>query len=259
MRLVESLRENRRLLIIGALGYIAAADFGYLSPVWEMPGFYAVGTAGVVVAAAGFYAAGKVEGLLPDQEGIYIVAFESSDDTGGQVWEISEDQFDAMHVPQGTLFEWPTGKRVYECKEYRPEENIAVGNWRESVAGSQLAGDALLPDAIEQIKELREEFEPEAQRARFLKRRLRSIARTIDRRRLRDQQDLLDKTTNPSFGEERASVSQIVADEIPEELQPESMKGSNLEHTQRENGEDEETVGFELLDESEPLGKEETR
>jgi hypothetical protein len=257
MSLVESLQENRRWILIGALGYIAAADFGYLSPVWEMPGFYAVGTAGVVVAAAGFYAAGKVEGLLPDQERIYIVAFESSDDTGGQVWEISEDQFDAMEVHAGTLFEWPTAKRVYEVKEYRPEENVAVANWRESVAGSQLAGDALLPDALEQIKELREEFEPEAQRARFLKRRLRSIARTIDRRRLRDQQDLLDKTTNPSFGEERASVSQIVADEIPEHLQPESMKGGESEHAR--NGEEEDVVGFELLDESEPLGKEETR
>ena len=256
MSIVESLRENARLGVVGALGYIAAADFGYVTPVWDMPGFGAVATAGVVALVAGYFAAGKVEGLLPDQEGIYIVAFESSDDTGGQVWEISEDQFDAMHVAHGSLFEWPTAKRVYECKEYRPEENVAVGNWRESVAGSQLAGDALLPDALEQISELRDEFEPEAQRARYLKRRLRSIARTIDRRRLRDQQDLLDKTTNPSFGEERASVSQIVADEIPAHLQPESMKNGDAEADSESAGE---TVGFELLDDSEPLGKEDTR
>ena len=256
MSFVETLRENRRLVLLGVGGYLAAAEFGYLTPVWEMPGFGAVAMAGVVTLIAGYFAAGKVEGLLPDQEGIYIVAFEASDDTGGKVWEISEDQFSAMEVHAGTLFEWPTAKRVYEVKEYRPEENVAVANWRESVAGSQLAGDALLPDALEQISELREEFEPEAQRARFLKRRLRSIARTIDRRRLRDQQDLLDKTTNPSFGEGRASVSQIVADEIPEHLQPESMKNGDAPESDSSEGE---TVGFELLDESEPLGKEETR
>lgn len=258
MSLVESLKSNSRLLVVGVLGYIAAADFGYVTPIWDIEGFGAVATAGVVALIAGYFAAGKVEGLLPEEEGIFIVAFESSDDTGGQVWEISEDQFDAMEIHAGTLFEWPSAKRIYEVKEYRPEENVAVANWRESVAGSQLAGDALLPDALEQISELREEFEPEAQRARYLKRRLRSIARTIDRRRLRDQQDLLDKTTNPSFSEERSSVSQIVADQIPEHLQPESMqngdgpaKGSDMDS--------EETVGFELLDDSEPLGKEDER
>lgn len=254
MNFVESIKSNSRLLVVGVLGYVAAADFGYVTPIWDIEGFGAIATAGVVALVAGYFAAGKVESLLPEEEGIFIVAFESSSDTGGKVWEISKDQFDAMHVPQGTLFEWPTGKRVYECKEYRPEENIAVGNWRESVAGSQLAGDALLPDALEQISELREEFEPEAQRARFLKRRLRSIARTIDRRRLRDQQDLLDKTTNPSFGEERASVSQIVADEIPEHLQPESMTNGDGPETDSES--EGETVGFELLDEEEPLNHE---
>lgn len=254
MNFVESIKSNSRLLVVGVLGYVAAADFGYVTPIWDIEGFGAIATAGVVALVAGYFAAGKVESLLPEEEGIFIVAFESSSDTGGKVWEISKDQFDAMHVPQGTLFEWPTGKRVYECKEYRPEENIAVGNWRESVAGSQIAGDALLPDALEQISELREEFEPEAQRARFLKRRLRSIARTIDRRRLRDQQDLLDKTTNPSFGEERASVSQIVADEIPEHLQPESMTNGDGPETDSES--EGETVGFELLDEEEPLNHE---
>ena len=254
--MIDTIRENQRWIIILSAGWIAAGEFGYAPLPWEIEGIGVVATAGVVAMASGYLVAGKVDDLLPDPEGIYIVAFESSDDTGGQVWEISEDQFDAMHVAHGSLFEWPTAKRVYECKEYRPEENVAVGNWRESVAGSQLAGDALLPDALEQISELRDEFEPEAQRARYLKRRLRSIARTIDRRRLRDQQDLLDKTTNPSFGEERASVSQIVADEIPAHLQPESMKNGDAEADSESAGE---TVGFELLDDSEPLGKEDTR
>lgn len=252
MNVVESLRENKRFVLAGVLGYVAAASYGFVTPVWEMDGFGAVATAGVVTMIAGYFAAGKVEELLPEEEGIYLIAFQASDDTGGEVWELSEDQFENMEVHAGTLFEWPVSRRVYEVKEYRPEENVAVTNWRESVAGSQLAGDALLPDALEQIAELREEFEPEARRARYLKRRLRSIARTIDRERLKDQQELLDETTNPTFSDSSRGVSDIVREEIPEELRPESMKAEGMSE-KMENGSDEEIVGFDLLDDSEAL------
>ncbi|QAS68907.1 ORF6 [Halorubrum pleomorphic virus 11] len=250
MSIVDYLRDNSRLVIAGVLFYVAAASYGYVTPVWEMDGFYAAATAGVVALGAGYFAAGKVESLLPEEEGIYLVAFESSDDTGGSVWELSEDQFEAMEVHAGTLFEWPVSKRVYECKEYRPEDNVAVANWRESVAGSQLAGDALLPDALEQIAELREEFEPEARRSRYLQRRLRSIARTIDRERLKDQQELLDNTTNPTFGDSQ-SISEIIEEQVPPSLRPESMNAGEME--QKRNGESEEIVGFDLLDDSEAL------
>jgi hypothetical protein len=256
MSIVESLRENQRLVLAGVLGYVSAASFGYITPVWEMDGFGAVATAGVVTMVAGYFGAGKVEELLPEEEGIYLVAFQASDDTGGELWELSQDQFEAMEVHAGTLFEWPVSKRVYEVKEYRPEENVAVANWRESVAGSQLAGDALLPDALEQIAELREKFEPEARKARYLKRRLRSIARTIDRERLQDQQELLDETTNPTFSEASRGISDIVEDEIPPELRPESMNAGDM--AKERNGNDEEIVGFELLDDSEALDFEET-
>ncbi|MDB2239661.1 hypothetical protein [Halorubrum ezzemoulense] len=252
MNVVESLRENKRFVLAGVLGYVAAASYGFVTPVWEMDGFGAVATAGVVTMIAGYAAASKVEELLPEEEGIYLIAFEASDDTGGAVYELSEDQFADMDVHAGTLFEWPTAKRVYEVKEYRPEENVAVANWRESVAGSQLAGDALLPDALEQIAELREEFEPAARRERFMRRRLRSIARTIDRERLADQQEMLDETTNPTFSDSSRGVSEIIREEIPEELQPESMTADGMTE-KMENGSDEEIVGFDLLDESEAL------
>jgi len=70
-----------------------------------------------------------------------------------------------MDVHAGTLFEWPVAARVYECREYRPEDNVAVANWRESVAGSELAGEVHVVDAMDQIAELRDEFEPEARKA----------------------------------------------------------------------------------------------
>lgn len=253
MSLIDWIQDNSRMVFVAVAGYVAAADFGYVTPIWEMEGSMIVGTAAVVAGIAGFAAAGKIQSLLPDEEGIYIVAFESSDDTGGAIYEISEDQFDAMEVAYGSLFEWPVGKRVYECKEYRPEENVAVGNWRESIAASQLAGDAQVVDAMDQIAELRDEFEPEARKSRHLKRRIRSIVRKLDRRRLLDQQEIIDPTTTPAFKRDDATVSQVVQEEVPDELLPESMTASETDETT--NGQDPETVGFEVLDdmENEPL------
>ncbi|WP_256402609.1 hypothetical protein [Halorubrum salinum] len=245
------LRENKILVAGLVLLYVAGAEqLGY-AYVWEIDGFGVVATAGVVVAVAGYIAGGYVANLLPDEEGIYLVAFDASDDTGGSVYELSEDQFADMEVFAGTLFEWPVAKRVYEVREYRPEDNVAVANWRESVAGSQLAGDVNVADAFDQIAELRDEFERDARRGRRIKRRLRSITRTIDRRRLEDQEAILDPTLTPSFDDEEATISAVIADELPEDLKPESMKAGDTPNTET-NGHGE-TIGFELLDEAEAL------
>ncbi|WP_241964285.1 hypothetical protein [Halorubrum sp. 48-1-W] len=252
--LVEWVRENTRIVVGVGLLYVGAAHTGRITPVWEIPGFGIVVMAGVVVAIAGYIAGGAIDGLLPEDEGIYVVAFESSEETGGEIYELSEDQFNAMDVHAGTLFEWPTAKRVYEVKEYRPEENVAVANWRESVAGSQLAGDALVVDAMDQIAELRDEFEPEARKSRRLQRRIRSIVRRLDRRRMMDQQEILDPTTTPSFGDDDATVSAVVEEELPEDLKPESMKAGDGPAAET-NGHGE-TIGFELLDEAEALSME---
>jgi len=108
----------------------------------------------------------------------------------------------------GTLFEWPTAKRVYEVKEYRPEENVAVANWRESIAGSQLAGDCLVADAIDHIEEIRTVLEPEAQKADgFSDGFGRSSASSIGGawKTSRDSRS----TTTPSFGKSGATVSKL--------------------------------------------------
>jgi len=155
-----------------------------------------------------------------------------------------------MEVHPGTLFEWPTAKRVYEVKEYRPEENVAVANWRESIAGSQLAGDCLRADAIDHIEEIRTVLEPEAQKSRRLQRRIRSIIRKLDRRRMEDQQEILDPTTTPSFGKSGATVSEVVAEEVPggSETTVDESRQRPDERTRRKR-----YLGFDLLDDSEAL------
>jgi len=251
MNLVETLRERPILAGGLVLLFIAGAEREIYPYPWTIDGAGVVMTAAVAVGIGGYVAGGYVADLLPDDEGIYLVAFEASDDTGGSIWELSEDQFADMDVHAGTLFEWPVAKRVYECREYRPDDNVAVANWRESVAGSELAGDVNVADAFEQIAELREEFEIDARRGRRIKRRLRSITRTIDRRRLEDQEAILDPTLTPSFDDEEATISAVIADELPDDLKPESMKAGDTPNTER-NGHGE-TIGFELLDEAEAL------
>lgn len=253
MSVLKRVKDNDTLLLILGLGYLGFVEYRGVTPFWEMDGFGVVFTAAAVAAAFGFVSAGQIENLLPDPEGIYIIAFRSSDDTGGEIWEVSEDQFTDMEV-HGSLFEWPVSKQVYECLEYRPEENVAVGNWRESVAGSSIADHYDVADAMDEIEELRQEFEPEAQKSRRLQRRVRSIVRKLDRRRLKDQREILDPTTNPEFADSRATVSEVVEEEIPDDLKPDSMR----EEPERANG-DEELVGFELLDDDdgEPLQRNE--
>jgi hypothetical protein len=248
MTLTEWLRENTRTvaaLVLGYVGYVEMTAAEYPT-VPSGSGTAVVGA--VAVAIAGYAAAGKINGLLPEEEGVYLVAFTADDEAGGEVWELTEDQFEDMTVHAGTLFQWPTGKRIYECREYRPEENVAVANWRESVAASELAGDVQVTDALDAIGELRDEFEPEARKFRQTKRRLRSVARRLDRRRDRDQQAVLDPHLSPEFGNESASVGDILHEEMPEHLLPDSMTAE--EQTDAPNEPEGDFAGFELLDDA---------
>jgi len=166
MSFIQSLKDKSNLIVGGGLIYIAIAEYSSEVPYpWEVPGAGVVLTAGFAALVFGYLGAGKLDEFLPDENGIFLIAFQASDDTGGAIWEITEDQFDAMEVHSGTLFEWPTAKRVYEVKEYRPEENVAVANWRESIAGSQLAGDCLVADAIDHIEEIRTVLDPKLRKA----------------------------------------------------------------------------------------------
>ena len=247
-------RENFKFIGILTIAYIAAAETGFIDYP-ELPDGSMVVVTGVVAAGiVGFIAATQIEKLFPEPPGIYLFEFESADDTGGKLWNLSEDQFAAMEIKEGNLFEWPhTAERVYEVRKYDADENVAYCNWRESVAGSQLAGSGDVVEAYAAIDELRTEFEPEARKYRILKRRLRKIARKLDRRRLRDQEALLDEHTTPAFESDDATVTNVIRDELPDELLPKSMKPDEWEAS-AENGaaEPEAIVEFEVDEEALP-------
>jgi len=251
MSLSEWLSGNSRTLLLLGGVYVGYVELG----AGEYPTLPVGSGLAVVVAIAvgvvGYIAAGKIDNLLPEEEGIFLVALDASDEAGGSVWELSEDQFEDIEVFAGTLFQWPVSKRVYECREYRPEDNVAVANWRESVAASELAGNVQVVDVLEQIGELRDEFEPEAQRFRLVQRRLRSVARKMDRRRDRDQQEILDPHLSPTFGDDGASVTQVLDEEMPDHLLPNSMTAEKQQDMADEQGR--EFAGFELLDDFDGL------
>lgn len=245
----ETINNHFSKIAFATLGYVGGAEYG----LWQYPEIPEQWPLAAMAAAAaiggGYVAAGKIFDLLPDEEGIFLVAFECNDESGGAVYELSEDKFENMTVLDGTLFQWDVGRRVYECRTYDPESNVATANWRESIAGSHLAGNQQVIDAMEQITELREEFEPAAERYRTLQRRLWTVARELDKRRAQDMESALAGDMTPTFDDDEATVTEVLRSELPEHLKPESMNAGE----QTEMNGDTETVGFEFLEDGEDL------
>jgi len=61
---------------------------------------------------------------------------------------------------------------------------------------------------------------------------------------------MLDPTLTPAFDDERATVSAVLEEEIPDDLKPKSMNADDM--TEDRNGHDD-TIGLEILDETEAL------
>jgi hypothetical protein len=258
MSLTDVLENNfKTILVVVATGFVALQRGWIEAPAGLETSPQYVGLAAIAAGAVGvggWIVGAKVDDLLPDPEGIFLVCLESNDETGGEIWELTEDQFADMEVKEGTLFEWPVSSQVYECYHYNYETNTAVAGWRESPTGSQLAGGIEIEEAFAAIDEIRSEYEPAERKLKRIRRRLGAVARRMDRRRARDQNAILEPELTPEFGDSSATITDIIEDEFPEHLQPESMnREDETEPEAPEPGGIDEFAGFEVLDESEPL------
>jgi len=257
-KIIDAISDNLKFLTLTGLAAFLWIDQGggEIPAIPDLPEWSNLVVIGLLlIGLAGYIVGGKIDDLLPEERGVFLICMESDDDSGGEVWELSEDQFAEMNVVEGTLMPWASSaQEVYEVRRYNKPNNTAVANWRESVAGSELARQSDVSDAMDAIAELRSTFEKEAQRGKFIRRRLGSILRVLDRRRAEDQAAALEGHIAPSIGDE--TIGDVIEDQLPEELQPDHLQGDEARDLADDNGEldagDEMMIEFDALDD--PLG-----
>lgn len=251
MTLTSWLKSHGRLVavvVVGTILIVEGTNANYPTlPEWT--GLAVLGL--VVVSLAGWIAGGKIYAMLPEERGVFLVAFDGTPG-GGKVWELTEDEFADLEVHNGELYEWKESlHRTYEVRTYDRPSNSAVANFRETATGSELVSHHTPTQAMKQIAELREEFELEAEKAKHIRNRLPSFVRKLDRQRAKDQARSLEPHLAPSAGNE-SSITDMLEESLPENLQPDYMQGE--ESAQRAADDSAEGfASFDLLDDTEPL------
>lgn len=242
--------ENFKTIVAGVVGAWFAARQGWVSlpdvAVGESSELF-IG-AGLFALILGYLAAGRIESLLPDPPVVHLIVIDAADTERIESWELSPDQFGEMDVVAGTLNELTEAKeRAYECYHYDPEENVAVGTWRQSKPASEIVGHHEVGQALDEIGELRSHLEPMARRGRHIRRHLPSIVRELDLDRMDAQNAALEGHVAPSFGGRQ--IEEVLAEQLPDDLQPDRVKRDGDEP---ETGEGD-VVTFDVLEGDEAL------
>lgn len=251
MSLTEIVRDNFKTIVVIVGGYIGLAEFGYVSyPDVSLPtGWGLLVTAGIVVALGGWIVAGKIDDLLPDPTGTFLVAQKASDAQGGAVWELSDDAWESLTVVEGSLFPWTKSTEdVYECRYYNEETHTAVCNWKGTKTASELSSPIDPSEVMRQIASLRDQHEKQARYGEALRSAFPALLRQLDKWRAKDLNDSLEGHISPNFGER--SIDDMISEQLPDEVLPDYMTVDD-EDEAREN----EDVGgaIELLDAGDAL------
>ncbi|MFC7057236.1 hypothetical protein [Halovenus salina] len=231
---VRQTADENSQIIIGFLGVVALLSLtGIISlsvPAWWPLVPWMIAAAAVTAVGAGIY----IWKLVPEEEGILLVSLRA-DEPGGEIWELSEDEFEAMDTV-GELNQWDNSpRRVYEVRDYLDDANQARANWREAKPASAILSERTPSDAMEQVAELREVYEPEAAKARRLRRRIRGIVRRLDRERTEARDRQLDEATGLE-DIDAPTIDEILKKELPEDLHPHAgggRRGREDERTSR--------------------------
>jgi len=204
----EGIFNNLRTLIVVAVAYVVLADQGYAPPLsapnipewWPFPVVIACG-AGAVAWVVG----GKIAELVPEPDGHYVIAQEGGDEQGGAVWELNDAAWEQMGIVQGELYPW-TGspKDAHEVRIYNDDTNTSVANWRgteSAKVASELLAQPTVKEAMENIRELRDEYERAAREGDYIKRNIGGMLRKLDKRRAKDYNAALQGVVAPSLHE----------------------------------------------------------
>lgn len=248
---VESVSENLKTLLIVGGGYVAAVEAGVeglgYPAIPSLPGWWQLGAVGVgAVAVVGWQVGDKLAALLPDPRENIIVAQEAGDGSGGAIYELNEEAWEQLHVKEGELYPWSASPHdVYEAWRYNPETNVAVANWR----GEKPASEYLSDSSREEIqRQIREDLRVEQRQSRYyraIRQALPSIVRRLDKRRLVGLNRTLEGHISQEFGEDAASIDEIINERVPDEAVPDYMKDDE------EQEEDDDVISVDVLDDVE--------
>ena len=227
--ITEGLFDNLRTIILVGAGYLVAAETGYAPPLssfsipalpdwWQLP----VGVAGSAAIVA-WIVGGKIPELLPDPRGHFVVELDGGDEQGGAVWELNDSAWEQMDVVDGSLFPWSASPEdAHEVRIYNPDTNTSVANWRGTKTASELLAEPTPQEAMENIRELRDEYERAAREGDYIKRNLGGILRKVDKQRAKDYNAALQDHVAPSLND-GDSYEELVEQSLPEELVPDHM------------------------------------
>ncbi|WP_256545932.1 hypothetical protein [Halobellus inordinatus] len=208
------------------LGAIAAAF--YLWSGAEIPDWWLLAGTGLGAAVVvGAIASGKINDLLDDPRSKRIVQVNANGEELA-AWKLSADKLAETQIEWGPLYPHDTGSKydVLEAYAYDPERNVAVGTWRRSIPSSEIVGQHDVEDVLNVLEDTRGRLEVMAREGRELKTQLPNIVRRIDFERMEMQNAALDP--NEAMPSETLSLEQVMREELPEELQPGSIKNADL-------------------------------
>jgi hypothetical protein len=227
MDVVESNFKAVVLLVGGGLLW-ASSNPDAVPGLPSLPSWAPLALAVLGFAVIGGYFVGQhVYDLLPDPVGVFLIAMEGSDgEQGGEIWELTPQQFEEMEVRAGPLYAWQgSAVEVYECLTYDRERNVATCNWREAPPTSEILGIHEPSEAMDYMNELQNSYEERARYGDQIKRRFVSILREMDRRRAVQQDKALRQHATPEFGGD--DVEDVITEHIPDEHIPDHLLGDD--------------------------------
>lgn len=230
----EGVFDNLRTLIVVVAAYLVLSSQGYAPPLTALPNIPAWWPFPVVIAggagAVAWVVGGMIADLMPQPDGHYVVAQEGGDEQGGEVWELNDAAWEEMNVTRGELYPW-TGspKDAHEVRIYNDATNTSVANWRgteSAKVASELLAQPTVKEAMENIRELRDEYERAAREGDYIKRNVGGMLRKLDKRRAKDYNAALQGVVAPSLNEGK-SYEEIIEDILPEEVQPDHLSADD--------------------------------
>lgn len=227
-----SLEDVPNPLIYAVALYAAAIVTGYVDAP-DVPDWWPILAALVVAGGAvGILVGDKIGNLWPDQFDNLLVAQDAGREDGGAIFELNDAALDEMGLKKAdSLFEWDWG--TLECRNYNPDENVAVGNWKGTKTGSELSKPVTREQVMKDVTRLREQHEEDARFGEAVRKSIPALLRKLDKQRAQTLNAALEGRVTPDLG--AGSIDDMIRDFLPDRVVPNYlMRDDDLEDERAE-------------------------